>query len=716
MSRGRMVLYALASGALIFLLYRLVRDEDAVSRPARKDARTQVDGGGAIVVAPSAPPTRLTPRLLRGDAGPARNEEPGQLEGFVRRYRDGRPIVGALLVFASRSAAGGQVAVSSAANGRYRVTLPPGAYQLRLRAPGYAAPRDPLELVVVAGAVAPSFHLDLHQLVRLEGRVEGTDGAPIAGAQISVLSARHPSRGELAAANSANSGVDAGVSYSGPRGRFSLLLPPGRVVLRVVQGRSEQYVGPLYLPDAGTVSLVAGLRVRAGSGAGETLTGRIVGPGAARVASAAVWLKDELGRRKVACDADGRFTVSGLMPGRKLLQAEGQGYSPSRVVASIVRSGERNKVVLELAPLRTISGKVRSGVDASGVSSAHGVGVGDVRLRARLATPAGGPGVWLAQPLVARSGVDGSYRFNGVPDLPLLLAALAPDGRRARRGGVAPGSREVDLMLLASGGIVGRVTDRKSGRPLGSFSLRLVGEGQPAREVFFAARSGHYALEGLAQGVYNVSAHADRRAARVLPQVSVIGGANVSSDAALEPAGRIVGVVHDRRGAALPGAKISLDDEAGTSAESDGLGRYQLRGVGPGRRTLTVSRRGFVGTTVRGVTVFADQQATASIASLKPQAQGRVAAARLLGVGLTLELVDKRLLIERVEPGSAAAAAGLRSGDRILMIDGAKSSAMRYIDARQRLSGLAGTVLALHLRRVQDKQRKNFQLGLLRQP
>ena len=146
------------------------------------------------------------------------------------------------------------------------------------------------------------------------------------------------------------------------------------------------------------------------------------------------------------------------------------------------------------------------------------------------------------------------------------------------------------------------------------------------------------------------------------------------------------------------------------------MGRYQLRGVGHGRRSLTVSRRGFVGATLRGVTVFAKQQATASTASLKPQSQGRVAAAKLLGVGLTLELVDKRLLVERVEPGGTAAAAGLRSGDQILAIDGERSGAMRYSDARQRLSGLAGTVLALRLRRGQGKQRRFFQLGLLRQP
>ena len=561
MSRGRIIFYALATGALVFLLYRLVRQDDLTARRASDDAAlgAQVDGGGAIVVAPSTPPPRRhPPRLLRGDAGAARNLTPGHLEGFVRRYRDGRPIVGALLVFASRDAAGGQVAVSSGVQGRYRVDLPPGAYQLRLRAPGYAAPRDPLDVVVVAGAVAPSFHLDLHQLVRLEGRVEGTDGAPLPGAQISALSARHPARGELAAARAKN-GHAADVTSSGPRGRFSMLLPPGRVVLRVVPERgAARYVGPLYLPDAGTASVVAGLQVR--SGAGETLAGRVVGLGGARVASAKLWLQDELGRREVPCGKDGRFATSGLMSGRKLLQAQAKGYSPSRVVASTVRSGQRNKAVLELTPRRTISGKVRSGVDASGVATANGVGVGDVRLRARLATPDGSLAIWLAPPLVARSAVDGSYRLDGVPDLPLLLSARSPDGRRARRGGVAPGSREVDLLLMSTGGIVGKVKNSKSGRPLGSFSLRLVGEGQRSREVFFAARGGNYALEGLAQGVYKVSIHSDRRAARVLPRVSVIGGANVRADAALAPAGRIVGLVRDRRGAALPGAKVSLDD------------------------------------------------------------------------------------------------------------------------------------------------------------
>src|SRR5579864_4687342 len=64
---------------------------------------------------------------------------------------------------------------------------------------------------------------------------------------------------------------------------------------------------------------------------------------------------------------------------------------------------------------------------------------------------------------------------------------------------------------------------------------------------------------------------------------------------AQETTGRLHGAVMDPSGAVIPGATITLKNSSGLSmtAKSDGVGAYDIKGLVPGRYTLSVSAQGF---------------------------------------------------------------------------------------------------------------------------
>ncbi|KOY59638.1 S41 family peptidase [Streptomyces sp. XY332] len=73
---------------------------------------------------------------------------------------------------------------------------------------------------------------------------------------------------------------------------------------------------------------------------------------------------------------------------------------------------------------------------------------------------------------------------------------------------------------------------------------------------------------------------------------------------------------------------------------------------------------------------------------------------RWTGVGLWIESrSDDRIAVEKVQPGSPAARAGLRAGDRLLSVDGHPVTGLRVCDVVALLRGAAGTPVVLHLTR-----------------
>ncbi len=689
MSRSRLLLYALLAGGLVLALIGIVREgRDPALAGARDDASAQVGGRRGS----GKGRRRLSvARMLGSGGGRAASSVPRvTISGAVRRYRDQRPVVGATLVFRQRDGVRQQVATSSDATGRYQVRLVPGRYALEVKAGGYAGLREPEQLLVLEGGGAFALHVSLYERVALRGRVVDLRGQPVSRATVSVVRAIHASGVELDSRVKASSAAD---------GAFVLALPPGAVTLEVTKGADQQLVGPLHLADAGVFPAgLAGLTVTLGGGL--SLTGQVIGPERRRQTRAGgyVLLRDELGTRRVGLDGDGRFKVGGLAAGRKLLQATVPGFGPSRVVGVTVAKGSGNNVRLTLARLLRVSGKVVA-LDTSTGGALRGVG--GVRISARPATP-GGKATWLLPPARTVSAVGGSYTLDAVADLPLELSARAPDGRRARRLGVAPGSADVRLPLAVTGGVAGIATESKRGEGLRAFRLRVERAGAEPRRLRVVSRGGRFKVKGLAQGVVTLVFSAEGMAPKAHEKLSVIAGVNVQADVALDAAGRLVGRVRDSRGVALPGVQVSV---AGARTNTDGLGRYQLRDVPPGRRTLSFSREGYRPQAAKGVSVFAGQQGRVPTVTLA--ADEAEAEVPLVGCEISLGLEGGAAVVRGVS--GAAQRAGVRVGDRLLALDGVAVAGNALAEVERRLRGLPRTALALRLARGEATRQKSQQ-------
>ena len=69
------------------------------------------------------------------------------------------------------------------------------------------------------------------------------------------------------------------------------------------------------------------------------------------------------------------------------------------------------------------------------------------------------------------------------------------------------------------------------------------------------------------------------------------------------------------------------------------------------------------------------------------------------GIGATLEQNGEGIVFHDVFPGDPAARAGLRTGDRLLRVDGEPTQGMSVVDALQRLRGEAGTSVGVSAQR-----------------
>lgn len=682
MSRRRLAIYGAAIAVLGYLLYRALPRAEPVDSSAGERAAAE----GASSAKPSELRARVAPRVVRESAAeassPAAGEAAGEgrVEGLVREVPGRKPIRGATLVFSGRA---GRRGVRTDPSGHYGVELAAGRYRVAIIADGHRERRD-IELRVEGGARATGVDFSLEALAKVAGQVVDRRGRTVAGAKVSVVSSSERDRLALARGSSGSGARSPGQPFatrSDSAGRFALELASGKVVLQAVaRARGRGTSRPLFLRPGQSVR---GVELTVGGGL--SLSGQVIASGGRRVARARVVMRDRRGQREIPCDADGRFTVGGLAPGKKQLQATAPGYSPSRVSEVEVQSAGEARAVLRLAARHALRGRVIDG---------RGEPVGEARVEARPGNGARAM-VSLVPPVVGKSAADGSFTLGGVVDLPQIVEARGPRGGRALRTGVSPDVRQLELRLDGPGGIVGKVTDGASADPIRSFTIRLSREGWSLR-LRVASAAGAYAIGELAPGNYTVRIGARGYGAQVVQDVHVVEGGNARADGVLYAGGRIAGVVVDRRGAGVPGAAVRMETGwLGRPVLSDNQGRFTLRDVAKGRRSLTVSHPDYDTRIVGGVSVF-PRKTTETRVELHTS-HGRRGGLRLSGVGLVMRKHADKLLVVRPLPRGPAALAGLRAGDVIAAIDGHSTAAMTFDKAVEAIRGIVGTPVRLRI-------------------
>jgi protocatechuate 3,4-dioxygenase beta subunit len=305
------------------------------------------------------------------------------------------------------------------------------------------------------------------------------------------------------------------------------------------------------------------------AGAGETGFGRILGGG-----------------QTTTTDATGRFTFDHLGSARYSVSAGLNGKS-SNLAELVLQAGDnRNDLVLSLSAGTTIQGTVtglpdgwRNGttVVANGVESFFAT---------------------------TRVGADGTFQITGVPAGAVTLRAQAGDGLGTSRSATKQVTASDDVPVLQAEiafdvgfTLSGHVT--RAGQPLANAMVQANLQGGGGRQATSRTdEGGAYALQGLQEGSYAVTASADPitgGTSLVRQTVSLTGDQNL--DLAF-PTGRVSGIVSDSdQKQPLTDVTVSLATPAGASgtpvqrmAQTDSTGRFQFSDIPPQSYTLNSSK------------------------------------------------------------------------------------------------------------------------------
>jgi hypothetical protein len=559
--------------------------------------------------------------------------------------------------------------------------------------------RPPSGLPIVVPAV-PALSPDLLP-ASFEGRVVGTvTGAGIDGADLTF------SRGGAAA--STRTGPDGLFRFEPPeegRWRLAAVTAPGFLPFAPEWGHS-----PVQL-DAVRGRHVRGIEIHLAPAA--DLVGRVVDLDGSPVAGAEVRLLGAAGesalvpiRDRFTSGADGTFRFAA--PEGAVLEARKDGFLPGRA---------------EIDPLAIVNGQVtvqvgpaHRALGAAAPVSGQVVAEGGVPVSGALVTAArergfGVAGVPSAQAVTAADGrftlppLDpGSYRVTARAE------GHAPDSRRR----VAPGADDVVLELAAGGRLRGCVRAAGTGEAVAPFTVLVFARRSalrlsPQRSVSVIDPGGCYALDDLSPGPAAVVISAPGYApSRELAVEIPVPPAEATADAALEPGGRLAGVVRDAAtGAPIAGARLSVEGALSSAASTfpvlseatTGADGAFVLGSLPRRVSVWAAAAGHHARILGGVDVPPGETAGPVVVALRPIAPGEEPRTELAGIGVVLAPRDDALVVAQVVPQGGGAEAGLAPGDLILEVDGRAVTDLGFSGAIDAIRGPEGTLVVLRIRR-----------------
>jgi hypothetical protein len=520
--------------------------------------------------------------------------------GRVVEKETSEPIAGAelRLVLSSRAAIpqwarggedepeGAEFAAVSNADGSYRFEhLPPGKFELSVRAEGYAPQRVP-GLAVAEGRAATFGVLSLERGAIVEGEVVDRDEQPLAGATVFV----HPPagagvRGEAALRYAAEA-EETREGVSGNDGRFSVRgLTPGATADVTVrrEGFVTQTLPRVELPPSAPLRIVlepsARVSGRVVDDRGEAIPGAVV---TVRAPDAA--LPVGLEGRLVETDAAGAFVLHDLAAGRVAISAIARGYlSADPLLLDLGVRTNVQDVELTLRRGATVEGLVLT-------PSGQPATAARVTLRGTLT-----PERMLEREIAgfARTDGEGRYRLEGIGAGPQTLAASQEGYQSAIRDMVVqPGQNQLDFRLAEGLSVGGRVTD-SGGAPVAGAGVSLMTSGPGAMRNEMSAADGTFRFPGVEPGRFVVSAQkqgystarqelqlADRAVEDLELQLRLGGGAITGQISGLTPRD-------------LPNLQVTASKRpyAGMDGLRDGHAderfAYRIEGVFPGDWSVT---------------------------------------------------------------------------------------------------------------------------------
>jgi RNA polymerase sigma factor (sigma-70 family) len=438
------------------------------------------------------------------------------------------------------------------ASGKCLVPLPAkGLRRLTVfaRKAGFAPARIPLRHEDGEQLIPKSYELGLCRGRSIGGIVRDELGRPVAGAKV-ILSVI-PTEGTREAFNMGEEKIT-----TDGEGRWHYDAYPAGVALdrARIEVSHFEHIAERRVPwDAaglGDLTQVTVLKK------GETIAGRVLDIVGLAVPGASVVLhpkqyKGLAAIRASVTDGEGRFRLSGVLPGDAVFTAHAAGHAPEQV--DVMAGPGQAPLELRLGPVRTIRGRV---VRHDGEPVAEAV----VSLH-----------LWRGrQDLEWRTKTDaaGKFRWDEAPSDAVEIGAYAPHGlpyRPAHRAMTASGEEHV-LTLEPALRVHGSVTDAASGKPVATFTV-MPGVMDQGKSLFlrYMARTGNAGrfeiipLSGPSQtSLLRIEAPGYRPA--VSREFRFDEGDQVF-DAKLERAQNISGILRLPDGTGIAGAQVFLVED-----------------------------------------------------------------------------------------------------------------------------------------------------------
>lgn len=310
---------------------------------------------------------------------------------------------------------------------------------------------------------------------------------------------------------------------------------------------------------------------------------------------------------------------------------------------------------------------------------------------------------------------DGLFVIEGLDRGRYHLRATAEGMTPGLAPGIVTGDHEVRIMVRPGAAVHGTVTDAASGDPVPGFSVVIEARRSPLyltpyrTESVFDAR-GQFEVTGLEPLRYSVRITATGYSPSEPREIDISRGAReVRADFTLTRGGRANGVVIDAEtGEPVPDAQVSVEsrERPGTTpvpiaarTVTDYSGRFEIRGLDPGRRSLVVTARGYHQRILSALEVDEGGNLGPLEIELSPAPEGSEPELELTGIGAVLAPRLNDLMVVRVLEGGGAAEVGLAPGDRILRIDGRPVIDLGFNGAIESIRGREGTVVRLTVRR-----------------
>lgn len=643
---------------------------------------------------------------------------------------DASPIAGAELVLVEEGLSPFPLQGRTGPDGRVSLgPVPVGGGALNVTADGFV----PESGVAVPREGAAEIRVALLRGGRLVGQVVDTEGTPVEGARLEIVGS--DVRGRPIARHSGSRDVPRGFFERSlgpapplvPMGELGVMggplplpgmppigpppsaawasdldgnyrledVPPGRVQILV---RHPEFVASL--SEAVTLAPGGEARVRVVLERGAALEGRLLDARGQPVKGARVDASARHGteQQSALTGSDGRFAFGAVPLELDLFVArpEARHHFVLRQAFELT-ANETREVELVLPQERATVAIV--------VQSDDGEPIPD----ARVALLSLDPAIPLRQ--TSHTDVTGEGQIADAVGIHALLRVQAP-GFRPLEVELDEAPSRVVVTLERGVTVTGRVTHVRGRQPVQGAEIVWARAGERRRAS--TDDEGEFQLVDVAPGAARVSiSHPDFSTLESDIDVDRTGRADRVIEIGpfdLEGAGAVAGTVLDPSGAPVRGARVGVGLvpaflPAGAPmprglVETDGAGRFELRGVRSGKITLSAYAAGVGRGSVDVQVVEGDTMSELVIPLVgagEPPALGALA-----NVAITLGERDREGYIEvvvvAVAEGSEAERAGLLAGDVLWSVDGADAEAMG--DVRRRLGGNDGSDVIIEVERA----------------